>query len=640
MPARRLLVPLAVLQLSALGCAGPRFQLPMTSEELAGQPATAALVAYLGQPGASPGVCDPAEAPALRDGRDLAPALVDGLLRGPIAPDRWAACAALALAAPGPSRDDLALRILRAELALLTGGRRTVAPEEPWHGGKLHEAAAPLAELAGDDLAAAAALREAYAGRPPNAPVPRAELVSAAASLQARLPAMTGGRRAAAQAFLAALDAERGTWRGQPVDAPALDGLAAAADEAALSTLARRLPDPALRTEAARRLVRLRVARSPFPEVRADAAAVEARVLQLGANPVALAEHPPSAVGLQAGRSPTVLVEQRWAPGPRLLTPGGDASGLVPELPLQGALQAELGGLSRPVTVCAPAAALDPTPCVAVADLRSGSPLGRVDGRGALRLAERLPAGALAGLAETRELVVLVRVGEAEVAASWPLRFGAPGDLVLTGAAGGGRGPDLRVSAIRTPSGRLRLAVDGDRGAFEAVLELADAGRTRVVTAGGAGGAGWPGSSGMDGWSGTSGSSASCPSFPASAGGAGSAGSAGGNGGPGGPGGSGGDVELAVTAPPALRAETLALVQAIVQSEGGRGGAGGSGGRGGRGGAGGAGGSGTSCSDLDGNSWSLSGAWDGPSGPDGPDGADGARGPDGAPGQVRLRPPE
>jgi hypothetical protein len=53
----------------------------------------------------------------------------------------------------------------------------------------------------------------------------------------------------------------------------------------ALATLAARIPDAALRAAARRRAIRLRIAASPFPEVRDDAPHVEAMMMmELGKN--------------------------------------------------------------------------------------------------------------------------------------------------------------------------------------------------------------------------------------------------------------------------------------------------------------------------------------------------------------------
>lgn len=430
---------------------------------------------------------------------------------------------------------------------------------------------------------------------------------------------------------------QRGTLRGRPIDAALIHRLALEGDDASLALLARWLRPPALRDDAARRLVRLRIARSPFPEVRDEAAAVEETVLRLGVNPVALSLHAPRAARLDLAVR-ELAVEQRWTSA-SLRVRAGDAPEGTSEVPLRGALHVELAGLSRPVTLCAPGGALDPTPCVAAADVRSGAAIARVED-GVLRLATSLDPGEVAAWTREASLSIPLRIGDgpAVVALAGALRLSPPAALVLSPRAPGASGPDLRVSAVRTGD-RIELAVADAGVTYRALVERRDAGSVRIVSRGAAGAAGAAGASGSVGRSGTSGADASCPPFAAAAqpGGPGQAGGHGGAGGPGGPGGGGGTIEVVVSAPPELRADTLDLLRAVVASEGGAGGAGGAGGSGGAGGRGGDGGSGATCSGDDGAAVRLPEAPDGAAGPDGAGGPDGAAGPGGAPGAVRLR---
>src|SRR6185295_7205425 len=90
---------LQVLFVVMAGCAG-HFPLPMTANELVHYDSGPALIAYLGQPDASPMVCDlraqgphiPAFTPEIRL------ALVDGLVGGALTPELWRRCVDLALA--------------------------------------------------------------------------------------------------------------------------------------------------------------------------------------------------------------------------------------------------------------------------------------------------------------------------------------------------------------------------------------------------------------------------------------------------------------------------------------------------------------------------------------------------------------
>ena len=101
-----------------------------------------------------------------------------------------------------------------------------------------------------------------------------------------------------------------------------LDALAASQDEETLHLFVDRLPNEDLRTEARRRIVRLHIAASPFPEVQAHADDVEERVLIRGANVLATNEQPATRGWLDETRVPMrgVLVRQDlWAQTATLL---------------------------------------------------------------------------------------------------------------------------------------------------------------------------------------------------------------------------------------------------------------------------------------------------------------------------------
>lgn len=289
-----------------------------------------------------------------------------------------------------------------------------------------------------------------------------------------------------------------------------------------------------------------------------------------------------------------------------------------------------------PITACAAGRALDPTPCLAAADLEVG-PLAGVGPGGVLQVAEQLAAPAVRDLAVRGEALDLpIQVGGAAVAhLAWPLAFERPADLVLPGTEPGSPGPRLEVRAGRLGPARLAFEVRGSGPELLAVVEWAESAGFRIASRGATGAAGSPGMDGSWGWSG---SAASCPSTPGGAGLAGGPGSAGGSGGPGGPGGRGGHVHAVVASPPELIEETLARVRATLASEGGPAGPGGPGGPGGRGGQGGSGGGTTSCSGADGQTFWLPGGPEGPRGSDGPDGPAGSAGPQGLPGEVHVEP--
>lgn len=362
--------------------------------------------------------------------------------------------------------------------------------------------------------------------------VPASARERAERRLRDRLPDLDGERRAEAEALLRVLDAEQGRWGGRPVEASALAELAAPGDDAALLLLARRLPGPS-RSEAVHRLVRLRIDRSPFPAVRAAAAAVEETVVRLGVNAVDLAEHPARAVRLGAGAfaGSEVWVAQRWTgPGELLLRLPDGAPAPVPALPLRGALLAELAGLSRPVTVCGRPADLDPTPCFAALEVRPAG-LATVDDRGVLRLVDRVERDVLLSWADRPALELPLEVGSSRTVIPLPLRFRPPGELVVAGDAPGADGPRLRVAVTRGERGRLSVAVTGAGERRHVVVEAEDAGALRVVSRGAPGAPGPAGLDGASGLDGTPGAAGAC-GRPGGAGGSGSPGANGGNGGP------------------------------------------------------------------------------------------------------------
>ena len=603
------------------GCTA-HFQFPMTSEELAQHNSVDALVAYLGQPDANAVVCAPEKAPpTLRNDGDLAPAMISALRQGKISPPVWGQCVAAML----PSMDNshatqLLERIIRSEADLLEWKLETNPPLQ--------------AQLT--------ALHRTYMDRGPGIGASPRVLDDVLSKLRPKVAAHQLGpfAQAIGAELILAIDLERGTWSGREVDIATLDALALDADEATLLACARRLPNPALRSEAERRIVRLRIARSPFPEVRNGATAVEETVMRSGANPLSLSTHPP----LHATLDPVRLSERRIVVQQELNTQSAKLLGvssdrpslsILPELPLRGALLVELTEVTQPITVCAAGRALDPTPCLAPADLSSASPLARVDGDGTLRFLERVSEDRAVALArQGSALDVPLLIGDKPlVQISWWVWFAKPQDIVLTGD---GDGPNLAVEVERLSTPRLVYSVTGAGRTVQAVVEWADAKTFWVISRGAQGARGSDGSSGSDGMSGLSGSSASCPSLRGSDGSPGGAGGDGGGGSNGGPGGRGGNIYAVVSGPSALREETMSLLRATIASQGGEGGAGGSGGSGGRGGSGGSGGIGTTCTDSKGNTRFIDGGMDGPNGPDGRRGSDGFPGPPGAPGVLRY----
>jgi len=602
-------------------------RLPMTGAELSREREPAALVAFLGQPGAGAGACEPGRVSAdLLRARGLPGALVDALSAGRLPPEVFADCALALLPALAPERASaLVGECLRAEVRLVG------------------DPALETEDLLGRRRAA---LHRVLLERGPGLAPPRGAGDDASRALAGllRSTALGPGGRLAAEELSALLEAERGRWRGGPVDARALDAAAREGGDGphppSLPLLARRLPDPTLRSDAERRLVRARIAASRFEEVRAAAAEVEARVLREGVNAVPLARHPPERAELPLPVGTRVLVRQDvTAQRATLLglAAGAQKPTVAPELGLQGALWVKLAGISGAVTLCAPGRALDPTPCLAASEVSSSSPIATA-GR-ALRLREGLSAAEVVDLVRAGgTLEVPLSVGGHPLASvAYPLVLERPAELVLEGQHRGARGPDLAVEVERPSPALLVYTVRAGDRTFGAVMAWPDAGAFRVVTRGGRGWDGADGQAGRDGRDGRGGASASCLGGRADDGEAGEDGGNGGDGGNGSPGGDGGDADVrVVTAPDALRAETLALVRATVVSEGGPGGAGGGGGRGGRGGSGGSGGLGTVCFRPDGSTESMGSGSSGMSGRDGSGGSSGWPGSPGRPGVVRI----
>jgi hypothetical protein len=601
---------------AAIACAAPGLRPPITAERLATAGGPDALVAYLGQRGADPGVCE-AGSGVLRAGETVGRQLVTALREGSVPPEAWGTCADAVLRDGDAARSsDLLAWVLRAAADLVADDR-------------IEEDAEVQARLA--------VLERTYSGRAAGVVLPTRRLEATLGRFRAMLAA---GRLAppaerAARDLAVTLALELGTWEHRRVDRALVLEIAGRGDEAALALLGRRLPDAALRAEADRQLVLLRIERSPYPEVRRDAAEVLEAVLHAGANRVSPHVNVPARAWLEASRVPAagILVEQD-VPGRRatLLRAAGGAGPppLLPAVPLRGALWIEIRGLSLPITLCAGGRALDPTPCLSPSEVAAGSLHVRVDARGMLRIEEHVPAEAAVALARGgARLDASVRVaGKTVPVLSWPVAFARPADLVLEPTEPGSRGPDLDV-AVERLAAQLVYSVAGAGPPLDAVVEWTEAAAFRVVSRGGRGRDGASGLSGADGLTGSSGESATCFGFRGSAGGAGGPGGNGGNGGnggPGGDGGSGGDVHVRVSAPPGLLDETVALLRATVASEGGPRGRGGRGGSGGSGGRGGSGGSGTLCFTDDGTV-SV------PGGPDGPSGSSGASGSDGAPGR-------
>jgi len=613
---------------SAAACAARQYPVPMTATQLARYEEGSALVAYLGQPDADPGVCDLQTAgPFARvvdaDGRR---ALDRGFREGRLPPGVWRDCMdRLLRTAPPETATSLQTDVLRDARDLLDDARLET-------------------DLASQGRLDAAA--QLHRDRPAGVVADPAELAALASWLESGLAKGRFGPfgQRAASDLLATIGLERGRWRGSVVDLAALDGFLAGGDEATLRRCADRLPDAALREAARRSVIRIHILASPFPEVRLESRSVEELVARTGANPVSPHVHAPVRGLTDAGLAPvrSVLLEQHLRE--QTVRLAGSAlversrPGLTAAVALRGALQVEMAGLSRPVTLCAPPQELDVSPCLAAGDVQLLSTLARVDDAGVVRLVESISESEAVALAGRRSLLVPIAVAGGPVATlEWRLAFRTPDDLELVGAEPAGEGPGLDVRVeVREPE-RLVYSVTAAGHQYQAVVEWAQAGAFRVISRGGRGRAGASGSSGTRGSSGLDGRSASCPSSSGQDGSRGGRGGRGGTGDDGGPGGRGREIRVTVSADEAVRARVLGVLQPTFLSQGGPGGEGGAGGGGGSGGRGGSGGSGTTCFKSDGSAKRLSGGTSGSSGLEGSSGSAGSPGPAGAPGRVTVQ---
>jgi hypothetical protein len=623
--------PLAVAGLTyavaALGCE-QTFPRPLTATQTAQARSGAELAHYLSQPDATPGICSgksrgPHIGPMARN--DLED-LVDGLTDGAVPPAVWRGCAdALLASAPADESATFLDATGKAHRSLLRDAHFEKADSSPLR-------------------ARLAVLHEIFLFRPTGIEPHTAVLTPLTTDLRnARAHRKLGPEATRyGQDLLATLDLGRGIWEGQPVTVATLNELQARNDEAALRRFALRLPDAAARTEARRRIIRLHIAASNWLEVREHASEVEALVLATGRYAVNLDDHPPLKGTPDFSRFLLhgVLVRQDLASlRATILGYGGGQSGIsvVSVLDLHGALRVELRGISQPVSLCGAPSDLDVAPCIPPASVAVANPLAYLDADGNFHFSEHAALSTAVALVHDQPSISLpIQVaGQTLATLELPVYFERPEDLVFA-AGWGGRGPNLGVRTAQRDAERLVFTVNAGKAPMLAVVELRDAAGFSIVSRGGDGASGSPGSDGLTGSDGTSGVSASCPSFSGGRGGDGGNGGNGQDGGDGADGGNGGDIRVEIACGVGDCVEVGALVQRVVRSQGGDGGAAGAGGRGGRGGRGGAGGSGTTCTDSNGNTFSLSGGLNGSEGMNGSDGRNGSPGAMGKPGRVAL----
>ncbi|HBQ16409.1 MAG TPA: hypothetical protein DEF51_36520 [Myxococcales bacterium] len=253
----------AIVSLALLSACHPRvrrhenYRLPMSEQTVARIASGDGLVSYLRQADADPAVCAPREygpyvvLPNQRELEDL----VDGIGRG-VRVEPWEACVQALLRVLPPS---LGAHVVNR---LLERYAERIAYSE--------------LERDGEILAQLDAIRRLYDERPAGTS-PSPELIAEIEDrLRAAAPHTTHTGSQYHAALMSVLYLEHGlTPSGAPITEAALDRLVEESDEGSLVVYSRRLPDPALREEARRRLVRVRIRLSEFTELRAQAAEVD-----------------------------------------------------------------------------------------------------------------------------------------------------------------------------------------------------------------------------------------------------------------------------------------------------------------------------------------------------------------------------
>jgi hypothetical protein len=619
--------------LACLSCAR-QYQtvpVPFTAQQLAEWPVGKGevLMTYLLQKNASVSVCDVhTSGPhvVLQTKEDLDD-VVEGLDRGAgVDPGRWRQCVDLVIASlPRETATELFTQMGQAYRALLRDEHLDADPTK---------------------IARLDALQQIYLHRPPGYAAEPGAMAKLTRSLRdaIRDKKLSAIGSKYGQELLDTLENEGGQYQGAPVSPAVLDAIAARRDERLLERLSLRLPDAALREQALRRLIHLRVESSPFPEVARDAANVERVVLAKGVNAVAIDAHPATGATLKPGLSGIrVAIGQDVSRqiGQLFSEAPGAAPTNMADQDLRGALSISLAGFSRPVSLCGPASSYDPSPCVPASQVELQNPFVVLEQNGVLRFRENVTARDVyaIGAANERFMIPIVVGGRLVLTVAWNLRFLRPRDLDLAPDEHGAQGPTLLVEADNAIPSRMLYTVNVPGGSRRllAVVELADVPGFHVLASGGAGEPGREGAPGANGSPGSNGTDASCPGSPGSSGGNGGSGGRGGDGTDGGPGGHGGKVLVTLRCDAARCQDLTRAVAEGVRAPGGRGGEGGAAGAGGRGGPGGRGGASASCTRSDGTTYSVSGGSSGVSGSDGPSGAPGRRGADGAPGEVLFR---
>ena len=413
---------LSLTLLAATGC-HHRFPLPYTATQLLTDSARwpgEGLVHYLTQPNADVSVCTLTPPNALRRTDEaLVDPFVAALEENMLTPDRWQSCATrLVPALPPASREYTFGRLSRVILSLLDV-----------------EKSAPRLIAAHEVLATR-----------PREPSPSLE------ALLGRLTQFPRERLAPAvppvfDALVSTLELDHGQLSGRVLTDADITNTQ---DEALLARMATRLPDANLRMSARRRVIRLRIERSEFSEVKARAAEVEAAVMEQGrwVQPVASLrlEKPELPLALPFQALVRQHVNQQVV---TLLAPGKDRDELLPLLDLKASLHFSVGW-SRPLSMCQAPSALAVEPCIDAREVEVANPMVKIDAEGVVRLPERLAMVDAMGLARADEgLVLPIRLaGKLVTSLQVPLRFEVPESIYFEGNVGE-RGPAVNVAAGR-----------------------------------------------------------------------------------------------------------------------------------------------------------------------------------------------
>ncbi|MGV3622567.1 MAG: hypothetical protein ACO1OB_17240 [Archangium sp.] len=438
------------------------------------------------------------------------------------------------------------------------------------------------------------------------------------------------------ESMLTTLELGRGQLNGKPVT---LDVIDETQDERLIFRMSKRLPSLELREAARVRLVRLRIARSPWDEVKNRAAEVERSVLTTG-------RWPQSTAGMTLQQTtqvplelPVELVVQQnpQAQYGKIVVKGTNAR-THPNLKLRGVVTFDVGW-SRPLNVCAPPDELEVDPCIEARDLELNLLEVSLDEDGAIWMATALPMSRVVDLARANEgLVMSLRLaGQLVTTLRIPIEFADPPSLRFTGAPGE-PGPALNVKAEVLSNAVIFLATAANGVSKYAVWPRTARNDFEVASAGGDGVNGIPGARGAKGAAGVAGGAATCPSMAGRSGSPGDRGGPGGDGTDGGNGGDGGPVTVEVRCAEDVDcAAGLELIRVLVHSRAGAAGEGGAAGPGGFGGNGGAGGAGASCI-VNGAMLSLENGFNGARGADGLPGKEGKDGEPGQEGTVVVKP--